>query len=166
MNKIVGIGGTAYDMLSMIDRMPTWEEIEYIDSYDVQQGGMVATALGRCEPSGRPDRIRRRRGRRSAGRLHAPQLQEEQGGLRSGEDLLRRKQRLHHRAHPERRREKRTFVHNKGVNLRPVLTDEPIDLTGTSHVIFDGFYFRYGHENRCRGPEARDRKRHGHKPPE
>jgi hypothetical protein len=44
MAEILGLGCVSYDMLSVIPEMPAWEAVEYIADYQVQQGGIAATA--------------------------------------------------------------------------------------------------------------------------
>ena len=39
MSVILGIGGVTLDRVGYIPRMPGWDEVEYLTSLDVRQGG-------------------------------------------------------------------------------------------------------------------------------
>jgi len=140
MRKILGVGGSAYDMLSLVDRVPSFEEIEYVQSYEVQQGGMVATALVTASRLGaRTEYI---------GAVGVdPQGEFMLRNFKANGVVCDRVQTLPGESSAftivliQKATGKRSFIHNKGVNKRTKLTDEKISLDGVSHVIFDAFYF-------------------------
>jgi sulfofructose kinase len=140
MSEILGLGCVSYDMLSVIPEMPAWEAVEYIAEYQVQQGGIAATATV------------------AASRLGAPV--EFIGGIAPGfqgeflKDNFRK-----YRVACDRIRVlgdgtsqftvvlihqttgRRTFVINKGVQDRTELFTEALDLSGVRFMLFDGYYF-------------------------
>lgn len=140
MRKILGIGGTAYDMLSMIDRIPTWEEIEYIDSYDVQQGGMVATALVAASRLGAEAEFIGGLGDDPQGDFMVKNFKKN-GVSCDRVKIFPGKSSAFTIVLIQKNTGKRTFIHNKGIQLQPNLTEASIDLSETSHIIFDGFFF-------------------------
>jgi sulfofructose kinase len=140
MAEILGLGCVSYDMLSVIPEMPAWEAVEYIENYQVQQGGIAATATV------------------AASRLGAPV--EFIGGIAPGfqGEFLKNNFRkygvncdrirvledgtsqftvvLIHKATG-----RRTFVINKGVQDRTELFSEDLDLSGVRFMLLDGYYF-------------------------
>ncbi len=145
MSAILSVGGLSYDMLVVIPEMPTWEAIEYVEEYQVQQGGMAATASV------------------TASKLGADA--EYIGGISDdlpGEFLKANFRKYHVQCDRIRVFEKenspytvvlihkatsrRSFIHQKGVQERAELLKEDIDLTGVRFILFDGFYF----ETACR----------------
>lgn len=140
MNEILGIGSASYDMLSVISKMPSWEEIEYIEEYQVQQGGMVATALVAASKLGADVEY-------IGGIGHDPQGDFLKANFQKYNVNLDRLQVFENDSsaftyvliHQETG--KRTLIHNKGVQVRANLIAEDIDLSGIQFILFDGFYF-------------------------
>jgi sulfofructose kinase len=140
MCEILGLGGVCYDMLTVISEMPLWEECQYIEKHQAQQGGMVATALV------------------AASKLGAKT--EYIGGISSDlpGEFLKNKFNQHHvkidrirvfenESSPfstvliHKGTGRRSFIHYKGVQAREELFSDDIDLSGIRFILFDGFYF-------------------------
>jgi sulfofructose kinase len=140
MCEILGLGCVSYDMLSVIPEMPAWEAVEYIADYQVQQGGIAATATV------------------AASKLGAPV--EFIGGIAPGFQGEFLKDNFHkYGVNCERIRVledgtsqftvvlihqttgRRTFVINKGVQDRTELFTDDLDLSGVRFMLFDGYYF-------------------------
>jgi sulfofructose kinase len=140
MCEILGLGGVSYDMLSVIPEMPAWEAVEYIAEYQVQQGGIAATAIV------------------TASRLGAPA--EFIGGIAGGvqgeflKDNFRKygvkcdRIRVFKDGTSQftvvlihKMTGRRTFVINKGVQDRAELLAGDLDLAGVRFMLFDGYYF-------------------------
>jgi sulfofructose kinase len=140
MCELLGLGGVCYDMLTVIPEMPPWEGCQYIEKYQAQQGGMVATALV------------------AASKLGAKT--EYIGGISddiSGEFL--KNNFTKYNVKTDRIRvfkdesspfsivlihkgtSRRSFIHYKGVQAREELFDGALDLSGVRFILFDGFYF-------------------------
>jgi sugar/nucleoside kinase (ribokinase family) len=140
MSELLAIGGITCDMLSVITEMPSWEATTYIEDYQMQQGGMAATAIV------------------AASRLGAST--EYIGGISDDPqgEFLRNNFRKYHVKNDrirvfeneltpftivliDKATGRRTFLHKKGVQERPELFRADIDLTGVRFILFDGFYF-------------------------
>jgi sulfofructose kinase len=140
MSELLGLGGVTCDMISFISKIPSWEMMEYVEDYQVQQGGMAATAMV------------------AASKLGAEA--EYIGGIADdlqGKFLVNNFKAHHVKCDRIRvfRNEispftvvlvnketgQRSFVHKKGVQERTKLFHEDIDLTGVRYILFDGFYF-------------------------
>jgi sulfofructose kinase len=140
MSEILGIGSSSYDMLSVINQMPSWETIEYIEEYQVQQGGMVATALVAASKLGANVEYIGGIGFDLQGEFLKANFQKY--NVKFG-----RIQVFRNDFSPltyvliNRETGQRTFIHNKGVQARADLLTEDIDLTGVQFILFDGFYF-------------------------
>jgi sugar/nucleoside kinase (ribokinase family) len=140
MCELLGLGGLTCDMLSVIPEMPPWEGTTYIEEYQMQQGGMAATAIVAASKLG-------------AGTEYI-------GGISNdlqGEFLKHNFQKYQVKSDRIRVFEnelspftivlidkgtgKRTFLHKKGVQERAELCKADLDLTGVRLILFDGFYF-------------------------
>ncbi len=140
MRKILGVGGAAYDMLSLVDRIPSWEEIEYVQSYDVQQGGMVATALVAASRLGANTEYIGVIGDDPQGDYMMKNFRKN-GVTCDRVKVLPDESSAFTVVLIQKSTGKRAFLHNKGVNKRPDLGEGELDLRDVSHIIFDGFYF-------------------------
>jgi sulfofructose kinase len=140
MCKLLAFGGLTCDILSVIPEMPSWEVTSYIEEYQMQQGGMAATAIV------------------AASRLGAGT--EYIGGISNdlqGEFLKDNFRKYHVKSDRVRVFEneispftivlidkatgRKTFLHKKGVQERAELFKDDLDLTGVRYILFDGFYF-------------------------
>lgn len=140
MSRILGIGGVAYDMLAMIPHLPAWEEIEYIQEYQVQQGGMVATAMVAAAKLGGNTEYFGAVGDDLQGKFLLENFKinkvlHDRTLVINGGDSAFTIVLIH------KGTGRRSFIHNKGIQIRSELTMDEIDLSGVSHVLFDGFYF-------------------------
>ena len=140
MSKILGIGGTAYDMLAVIPYMPAWEEVEYIEEYEVQQGGMVATGIVTAGILGAQTEYIGAFGDDPEALFHKNNFTRNKviqdraiifPGERSAITVV-----LVHSSTG-----RRSFIHYKGVNEKPDLGLGKIDFSGVSHLLLDGFFF-------------------------
>lgn len=140
MNRILGIGGVAYDMLSVVDNMPAWEDIEYIEKYEVQQGGMAATGIVTACKLGAQTEFIGAIGNDLQGQFQIDTFSTngvKHDNIRIYEnDISPLTIVLIHSVTG-----RRSFIHYKGVNTKPELDSVEIDLTGVSHILFDGFFF-------------------------
>jgi sulfofructose kinase len=140
MAAILGLGCVSYDMLSVIPEMPAWEAVEYIAEYQVQQGGIAATATVAAGKLGAPAEF--------IGAI-APGFQGEflkdnfrKYGVNC--DRLRVFEDgtgqftvvLIHQATG-----RRSFIINKGVQDRTELFTGALDLAGVRIMLLDGYYF-------------------------
>jgi sulfofructose kinase len=140
MCEILGFGCVSYDMLSVIPEMPAWEAVEYIAEYQVQQGGIAATATVAASKLGAPVEF--------IGGI-APGFQGEflkdnfrKYGVKC--DRIRVLEDgtsqftvvLIHQASG-----RRSFIINKGVQDRTELFSGDLDLAGARFMLLDGYYF-------------------------
>jgi sulfofructose kinase len=138
--KILGVGAIVYDMLAVIPHMPAWEEVEYIEQYDIQQGGMAATGIVTASKLGAPTEIIGVVGNDFEGEFSLSNL--EAHGVevsRVARDKTSRSAITVALIHSSTGR--RTFIHYKGVNERGSIEQTDINLTGISHILLDGFFF-------------------------
>ncbi|MGD9155979.1 MAG: PfkB family carbohydrate kinase [Bacillota bacterium] len=140
MAEILGLGCVSYDMLSVIPEMPAWEAVEYIENYQVQQGGIAATAtvaasrlgasvefIGGIAPGFQGEFLKdnfRKYG------VKCDRIRVLEDGTSQFTVVL-----IH------KTTGRRTFVINKGVQDRPELFNEDLDLAGIRFMLFDGYYF-------------------------
>jgi sulfofructose kinase len=140
MAEILGLGCVSYDMLSVIPEMPAWEAVEYIAEYQVQQGGIAATATVAASKLGAPVEF--------IGGI-APGFQGEFlkdnfrkygvacDRIRVFEDGTSQfTVVLIHQASG-----RRSFIINKGVQDRTELFSGDLDLAGARFMLLDGYYF-------------------------
>jgi sulfofructose kinase len=140
MAEILGLGCVSYDMLSVIAEMPAWEDVEYIEKFQVQQGGIAATASVAVSKLGAPTEF--------IGAI-APGFQGEflKGNFQKYGVECDRMQVFADATSQftmvliHKNTGRRTFIHNKGVQDRSELFTEDLDLTGIRFILFDGFYF-------------------------
>ncbi len=140
MSRILGVGGTAYDMLAVIPYMPAWEEVEYIEEYEVQQGGMVATGVVAASKLGAETEYIGALGDDPEAQFHienftANNVRQERVVIYPGESSAITVVLVHTSTG------RRSFIHYKGVNAKPQLDMDSIDFTGVSHLLLDGFFF-------------------------
>ena len=140
MSELLALGGLTYDMLSVIPKMPSWEETTYVEEYQVQQGGMAATAIVAASKLG-------------AEVEYIGGISDDYQGKFLMDNFLKyhvkcdRIQIFKGESSPftfvliDRETGRRTFFHKKGVQERQELLQEAIDLTGVGFIMFDGFYF-------------------------
>jgi sulfofructose kinase len=140
MNKILGLGCVCYDMLAVIPELPAWEAVEYITEYQVQQGGIAATATVAASKLGAPAEF--------IGAI-APGFQGEflkenfrkygvacdrirvfEDGISQFAVVL-----IH------KTTGRRTFINNRGVQDRTELFTGDLDLAGVGIMLLDGYYF-------------------------
>jgi sulfofructose kinase len=139
MRQLLGLGQVVYDILISIPDLPAWEHTSYVEEYQVQQGGMAATALV------------------TAGRLGAKA--EFIGGIGNDlqgefakdsflkDDIIFDRMRVFN-GEPssvsivfvQKATGKRSFAHIKGVQSKSELFGEDINLSGVRFILFDGFY--------------------------
>jgi sulfofructose kinase len=140
MAEILGLGCVSYDMLSVIPEMPAWEAVEYIADFQVQQGGIAATAtvaasrlgasvefIGGIAPGFQGEFLKdnfRKYG------VKCDRIRVLEDGTSQFTVVL-----IH------KTTGRRTFVINKGVQDRPELFNEDLDLAGIRFMLFDGYYF-------------------------
>jgi sulfofructose kinase len=138
--EILGIGGVAYDQIVAIPDIPPWEAVAYVEEYQVQQGGMVATAMVAASKLG------------AACEFIGGIGKDAQGGF--AKDNFVKHGVAHDRMRVfsdgssaftivlvQRSTGSRTFIHNKGVQARSELFSEDLDLSGVRFILFDGFFF-------------------------
>ncbi|ORC37380.1 hypothetical protein B4O97_04095 [Marispirochaeta aestuarii] len=140
MKRILGLGGIAYDILSVIPNMPAWEEVEYIEEYQVQQGGMVATGLVTAAKLGADTEIISAIGNDTEGMSHLENFN--RFGIKCDNVMISNENRsavtlvLIHSSTG-----RRSFIHYKGVNGLSNLNINKINYENVSHMLFDGFFF-------------------------
>jgi sulfofructose kinase len=140
MSEILGLGCVSYDMLSVIPEMPAWEAVEYIAEYQVQQGGIVATATVAASKLGAPVEFIGGIAKGFQGEflkdnfrkygVKCDRIRVLEDGTSQFTVVL-----IH------KTTGRRTFVINKGVQDRTELFTEDLDLTGVRFMLFDGYYF-------------------------
>lgn len=140
MSRILGMGGISYDMVSVLPEMPTWEATEYIQEYEVQQGGMVATAMVAASKLGaeveyiggigNDFQASVMRDNFKKYNVRCERMIVTQGGITPFTFVL-----------VDQKSGRRCLIHKKGVQERAFLTDLPIDLEGVGFLLLDGFYF-------------------------
>ncbi len=140
MASILGMGCIAYDMLAVIEDLPSWERLEYIKSYEVQQGGMAATAAVAASVLGADVEFIGSVGDDAEGEFHVRNF----GRYGVSCDRLRV---VKGEKSPftfvlvEKGSGKRIFFHYKGVQDRDELDIEDSDFRGARFLLLDGFYF-------------------------
>ncbi len=140
MSRILGIGGTAYDMLAVIPHMPAWEEVEYIEEYEVQQGGMVATGIVAASRLGAKTEYIGALGDDPEAQFHIENFTrhnvlQEKVITYPGESSAITVVLVHAGTG------RRSFIHYKGVNAKPRLDLQEFDFSEVSHLLLDGFFF-------------------------
>jgi sulfofructose kinase len=140
MGEILGLGCVSYDMLSVIPEMPDWEAVEYIEGFQVQQGGIAATATVAASRLGAPVEFIGGIARGFQGEFLKDNFRKYGVAcdrIRVFEDASNQfTVVLIHKASS-----RRTFIINKGVQDRTELFEEDLDLTGVEFILFDGYYF-------------------------
>jgi sulfofructose kinase len=140
MGKILGFGCVSYDMLAVIPEMPAWEAVEYIAEYQVQQGGIAATATVAASKLGAPTEFIGAIGEDFQGKFLKDNFRKygvECGRIR----VFTEGTSPFTMAFIHKKTGRRALIHNKGVQNRAELFTEDLDLKGIGHIIFDGFYF-------------------------
>jgi sulfofructose kinase len=140
MREILGLGGVAYDQIAVVPDIPRWESVSYIDEYQVQQGGMVATAMVAASRLGAPAEF-------VGGIGNDPQGEYAKANFARNGVACDRMRVFEDGSSAftivlvQKSTGSRTFIHNKGVQARSELLDGDVDLSGVRYVLFDGFYF-------------------------
>jgi sugar/nucleoside kinase (ribokinase family) len=140
MNSILGIGGVTIDRIGVVPRMPGWDEVEYLSRLDIQQGGMVATAMMAAARLGGQAEYLGGIGDDSEGRLVLDSFR--RGGV--GAERVKvfpgghtpQSFVLVHDATGER-----TIIHHRGVQEKSSLEAGEIDLDGVGFLHLDGYWF-------------------------
>jgi sulfofructose kinase len=140
MGEILGLGCVSYDMLSVIPEMPDWEAVEYIEGFQVQQGGIAATATVAASKLGAPVEFIGGIARGFQGEFLKDNFRKYGVAcdrIRVFEDATSQfTVVLIHKTSG-----RRTFIINKGVQDRNELFSGYLDLTGVRFILFDGYYF-------------------------
>jgi len=135
------MGCIAYDMLAVIDTVPDWENLEYIQSYEVQQGGMAATAMVAASVLGADVEFLGSIGDDDEGEYHKRNFGKY--GVKCDRVIVRKGEKSPFTfVLVEKGTGKRIFLHHKGVQDRDVLSDTDLDFGGARYVLLDGFYFQ------------------------
>jgi sulfofructose kinase len=140
MSEILGLGCVCFDMLSVIPELPAWEAAEYIAEYQVQQGGIAATAtvaasklgatvefIGAIAPGFQGAFLKdnfRKYG------VNCDRIRVFEDGTSQFAVVL-----IHQTTG------RRAFIINKGVQDRNELFEGDLDLTGVRIMLLDGYYF-------------------------
>jgi sulfofructose kinase len=140
MCELLGLGCVSYDMLSVIPEMPAWEAVEYIEGFQVQQGGIVATATVAASKLGAPTEFIGGIATGFQGEflkdnfckygVKCDRIRVFEDGTSQFTMVLINKT-----------TGQRTFIINKGVQDRTELFEEDLDLAGVRFILFDGYYF-------------------------
>jgi sulfofructose kinase len=140
MGEILGFGCVTYDMLSVIPEIPAWEAVEYIEEFQVQQGGIAATAIVAASKLGAETEFIGGIAKGFQGEFLMDNFRKYGVAcdrLRVFEDATSQfTVVLVHKTSG-----RRTFIINKGVQDRTELFAEDLDLTGVHFILFDGYYF-------------------------
>lgn len=139
MSELLALGGIACDMLAVIPDIPSWEELEYIEEYGMQQGGMAATAIVAASKLGADTEF--------IGGI-SDDLQGEflKDNFKKYNVNIDRIRIFENEISPfsfvliQKGTSKRAFIHKKGVQDRDEIFNEDIDLTGVRFILFDGFF--------------------------
>ena len=140
MSELLALGGIACDMLAVIPEIPSWEELEYIEEYEMQQGGMAATAIVTASKLGANTEY-------IGGISNDPQGNFLKNNFKKYHVNINRICIFKNEITPfsfvliQKGMSNRAFIHKKGIQERDKLCDEDIDLTGVRFILFDGFYF-------------------------
>jgi sulfofructose kinase len=140
MSELLAIGGVTCDMLAVITEMPSWEATTYIEDYQMQQGGMAATAIVAASKLGATTEY-------VGGIANDPQGDFVRSNFRKYRVNNERIRVFENELTPftivliDKATGRRTFLHKKGVQERPELFSGDMDLTGIRFILFDGFYF-------------------------
>ena len=140
MSVILGIGGVTLDRVGYIPRMPGWDEVEYLTSLDVRQGGMAATAMmaaarlgadaeyiGGVGDDEEGDRVL---GEFRRGGVRSERVKVFHGGRTPVSFVLVRDP-----------GGERTIIHHHGVQERSSLEIDDINLEGVGFLHLDGYWF-------------------------
>ena len=139
MGKVLGIGGVSIDLLGIVEKLPNWNEIEYISEHQRQQGGMVATAMAAVSKLGGDAEFIGGVGDDEFGSYALQTFREngihtERVKVFSGQatsftfiaiDVLSGE---------------KAFFHHKGIQAQFDLQLGPIDLNGIDYLHLDGFW--------------------------
>jgi sulfofructose kinase len=140
MGTILGFGAAAYDIIVRIKQMPQWDETEYVDSYQVQQGGMAATGIVAAAKLGAEAEFIGAVNNDTAGQFHLHNF--DSYGIRHDRvilyDGLRNALTV---ALVNQNTGKRSFIHYKGLNTKESIPVGAIDFNSVTHVLYDGFFF-------------------------
>jgi sulfofructose kinase len=140
MCELLGLGSVCYDMLTVIPEMPPWEGCQYIEAYQVQQGGMVATALVAASKLGAKTEY-------IGGISNDLQGEFLKDNFKKHNVKTDRIRVFENESSPfstvliHKGTSRRSFIHYKGVQARAELFDGALDLSGVRFILFDGFYF-------------------------
>ena len=127
MKKIVGLGGVTVDEIGVVERFPRVEEVEYIQQYRQQQGGMIATALVAAARLGCPAEFIGGVGDDDYGR-YALEVFRREGVETRRAVIFPGQTTAFSFVIVERDSGKRTIFHHRGVQESDVLVGEPTEL--------------------------------------
>jgi sulfofructose kinase len=140
MSELLGLGCVSYDMLSVISEMPAWEGVEYIEGFQVQQGGIVATATVAASKLGAPTEFIGGIAKGFQGEFLKDNFRKY--GVRCDRiRVFENEASQFTMVLINKTTGQRTFIINKGVQDRTKLFVEDLDLSGVRFMLFDGYYF-------------------------
>jgi sulfofructose kinase len=141
MRPIVGVGQVVYDLLVSVPELPAWEDTTYVEEYQIQQGGMAATAVVTASRLGAKTEFIGGIGDDLQGEFAKKSFYKD--------DVICDRMRVFENeltpismVFIQKSTGMRSFVHNKGVEAKKSLFDVgvDIDLAGVRYILFDGFY--------------------------
>ena len=136
---VLGIGGVTLDRIAVVQRIPGWDEIDYISETTVQQGGMVATAMVAVSRLGMGAKFIGGIGDDEEGRLVIDSFIRERVEVTGIERFSGGRTAFSH-VFVNEFSGKRAIVHFRGVQGKTRLSAADIDLTGVRAVHMDGFW--------------------------